>query len=426
MSWQKTAWVGLGLLGVSPAGIVRAEPAGLDLAEAIATAKRGHPEIIRARALVMAADKRVDILGTALNPEVGASVSAGVGAVPPLEFFDPRVSADAGLSLGWTLIDFGRTRAAERAGRRAVEASKVDIAALERDIALGVEEAFYQALAAHELVSVAVVNFEAEKRHREEAERFVAAGQRAAIDVARAKTQEARARTELVRAQAGAQLSLVYLARAMGVGAVPTGVSGAWPTATVEGPVGSRQVGSQLEAALAGRVEVQAAKARIEASERAAEAAELGTAPLLRADARVGVGSRDLETWDPSWTAGLTLSWPFLDGGRSAAEAEAARAEARASEVVLDQLAYVIAAEVQAEEVALVSAAAEVEAANAAREAADVEHRLAEARWKEGLGSGIELADAQARLTATGAERTRAELSRALALVRLKRALGGG
>lgn len=418
MRWQSTTVIALLSVGGSSwVEVARAEPAGLGLAEAIATARSSHPEILRARALVVAADKRVDILGTALNPELAASVSAGVGAVPPLEFFDPRASADAGLSLGWTLVDFGRTRAAERAARRSVEASKVDIAALERDIALGVEEAFYQALAAHELVSVAVVNFEAEKRHREEAERFVQAGQRAAIDVARARTQEARARTELVRAEAGARLSLVYLARAMGVSAVPTGVAGAWPSATVEG---------RVEAALANRVEVQAAKARIEASERAAEAAELGTAPLLRADARVGVGSRDLETWDPTWTAALTLSWPFLDGGRSAAEAEAARAEARANEVVLDQLAYVIAAEVQAEEVALVSAAAEVEAANAAREAADVEHRLAEARWKEGLGSGIELADAQARLTATGAERTRAELSRALALIRLKRALGGG
>lgn len=417
MRWRESLVMALlSVGGPSLVEVARAEPAGLGLADAIATARDKHPEILRARALVLAADKRVDILGTALNPELAASVSTGVGAVPPLEFFDPRVSADAGLTLGWTLVDFGRTRAAERASRRAVEASRVDIAALERDIALGVEEAFYQALAAHELVSVAVVNFEAEKRHREEAERFVQAGQRAAIDVARAKTQEARARTELVRAQAGAQLSLVYLARAMGVSEVPAGVSGAWPTAMVDG---------QVETALAGRVEVQAARARIEASERAAEAAELGTAPILRADARVGVGSRDLETWDPSWTAGLTLSWPFLDGGRAAAEAEAARAEARASEVVLDQLAYVIAAEVQAEEVALVAAAAEVEAAQAAREAAEVELKLAQARWKEGLGSGIELADALARLNVTAADRTRAELSRALALIRLKRALGG-
>lgn len=418
MRWQQMIWASF--LSVGASGPAWAEPgdaAGLRLGDAITTAKAGHPEILRARALVVAADKRVDILGTALNPEVGASVSAGVGAVPPLDFFDPRASADAGLALGWTLVDFGRTRAAERAARRSVEASQVDISALERDIALGVEEAFYQALAAHELVSVAVVNYEAEKRHREEAERFVAAGQRAAIDVARARTQEARAKTELVRAEAGAKLSLVYLARAMGVSTVPAGVAGAWPSAAVE---------ARVEAALANRVEVQAARARIEASERAAEAAELGTAPLLRADARVGFGSRDLETWDPSWTAGLTLSWPFLDGGRSSAEAEAARAEARANEIVLDQLGYVIAAEVQAEEVALVSAAAEVEAASAAREAAEVELKLAEARWKEGLGSGIELADAQARLTATGAERTRAELSRALALIRLKRALGGG
>jgi len=72
----------------------------------------------------------------------------------------------------------------------------------------------------------------------------------------------------------------------------------------------------------------------------------------------------------------------------------------------------------------LASARAELEAADTAREAAQVELQLAEARWKEGLGSGIELADAQTRVALTAAERTRAELSMALAKVRLERARG--
>jgi outer membrane protein len=405
------SWVG----GV---GLAHAEPARVGLDEALSAAARSHPEIVRARALLAAGDKRVDILGTALRPQVSADASLFVGASPPLELWEPRAGADVGVSLGWTLIDFGRTRAAERAARRSIEASRDEIAVLERDIALGVEEAFYQALAAHELVSVAVVGFEAEARHRAEAERFVAAGQRAAIEVARARTQEARARTEVVRAEAAARLALVYLARAMGVSEVPAGVDGGWP-ARAEG-----EVAGAVEAALGQRAEVKVAKARVAASELEAEAAERGVAPIFSANARVGVGSRDLEVWDPTWVAGVNLSWPFLDGGRSSAQAEAARADARAAEVVIDQLGYVIAAEVQAQQVALLSATAEVDAASAAREAAEVELRLAEARWKEGLGSGIELADAQARLTATDAERTRAELSRALAKARFRRSLG--
>lgn len=426
MGLSSVVGVVAGVVVASVAGPVRAEPARVGLDQAIAAARRAHPEILRVKALIAAGDKRVDIIGTALNPMVSADVSASVGATPPLEFWDPQAAAEVGVSLGWTLIDFGRTRAAERAARRSIEASREEIAVLELDITQGVEEAFYQALAAHELVKVAVVGFEAERRHREEAERFVAAGQRAAIEVARARTQEARAKTEVVRAEAGARLSLVYLARAMGVAEVPVGVDGGWPAAVSGGEADpATPTQRALVAAMAQRVEVKVAKTRIEASELEAEAAERGVAPILSANARVGVGSRGLEEWDPSWAAGVTLSWPFLDGGRSSAEAEAARADARAAEVVIDQLAYVIASEVQAQEVALLSAAAEVDAATAAREAAEVELKLAEARWKEGIGSGIELADAQARLTATDAERTRAELSRALAIVRLKRSLGG-
>lgn len=397
-------------------GAARAE-GELTLEAAIARAKASHPDLTRVKASLVAAERRVDVFGAALRPEVGAAASVGAGAFPPMDLWEPDVSVDAGLSLGWTLIDFGRTRAAERAAKKAIDAGREDLKALEQDVALGVTEAFYQALAARELVGVAVVGYQAEKRHREEAERFVQAGQRAAIEVARARTQEARAKTEVVRAEAAANLALVYLARAMGVREVPSGVSGAWAQGGVAEHGGA-------EAALSQRVELAAARQRVEASGLEAEAAETGVAPLLRADARAGFGSRDLDTWGPSFSAQVTLSWPFLDGGRSRALAEAARAEARAAEVGLEQLAVVVSTEVFAQEVALVSAGAEVEAARAAREAAEVELRLAEARWKEGLGSGIELADAQARLTATDADRTRAELSRALALARLRRALG--
>ncbi len=407
------------------ASVVHAQPesTGMTLEAALATAVRSHPEIVRLRAQVDGASARADAIGTTLNPELGAQASVGVGASPPLDFWDPTASANVGIVFGWTVTDFGRTRANERAARQFVQADVESIKAVERDIGLGVEESFFQALAMQELVKVAVVNYEAEKRHREEAERFVAAGQRAAIEVARAKTQEARAKTELVRAEAAARQAHVFLARAMGVREVPSSVVASWPAPGLEGdPVAV--VGAGVDGALGERVEIKAARARVEAARSAVDASELGTAPTLRVSAGAGFGSRDFEEWGPDWVAGVSLNWPFLDGGRTAALTEAARADVRASEAVVDELAYFVAAEVQSQEVALISAGAEVDAARAAREAAEVELRLAEARWREGLGSGIELADAQARLTATDADRTRAELTRALAGVRLKRALG--
>ena len=89
------------------------------------------------------------------------------------------------------------------------------------------------------------------------------------------------------------------------------------------------------------------------------------------------------------------------------------------------ELEVEIASEIRSALEAVASGKAEIEAANALREAAEVELRLAEERWKEGLGSGIELADAQTRLTLAAADRTRAELTLALARARLSRAVIG-
>lgn len=407
---------------VAPSSSLAADPVGVLTLEAARTrALAEHPTLVRLRAQVRAAEARADQIDTVLNPTVAGQVDATFGAQPPSDFGDPDVTVRAGIVGSWTITDFGRASATEDVARASIEASEASILAVERDIAVAVEEAFFVAKAQAELVEVARTTLAGETRHREEAERFVAAGTRAAIEVARAKTQEARARTELVRAEAAARQALVALGLAMGLTRTPAGVEGGWSSVLPDETLGADAI---LARAFEVRPEVVAQRRRVKAAEAAIVAADKGLLPYVGADAQLGVGSVGLEEWNPSWQLGVSFTWPFHDGGRTSLEVAAARADLTAAEVALRELEVGLAAEVGAALEAIVSARAEIDAAQAARDAAEVELRLAEERWREGLGSGIELADAQTRIAITAADRTRAELSLALARARLARALG--
>lgn len=412
------------MLMATPSMVQAAEPVGVLTLDAARTrALEGHPTLLRLRAQVRAAEARADQIGTALNPTLAGQVGADVGGgVPPSEFGDPQATIQAGVAGSWTITDFGRVSALERAARVGIEADEESIKATERDILNAVDEAYWNARASAELVAVAEANLAAETRHREEAQRFVDAGTRAAIEVARAKTQEARAKTEVVRAKTAVRQALVQLGFAMGLAATPDGVDGAWSQPLAEE---SAQIDALATEAYGLRAEVEVQRRRVKAAEAYVAAAEKGQLPFLTADASLGVGAvNPFDDWKPVWNVGVTLTWPFYDGGQTSAAVEAARADLAAAKVVLQELEIGVHAQISSSIEAIVSAKAEIDAAAATREAAEVELKLAEERWKQGLGSGIELADAQTRLLIAASDRTRAELSLALARARLVRAIG--
>ena len=223
-----------------------------------------------------------------------------------------------------------------------------------------------------------------------------------------------------MRARAQAELALVNLGRAMGVTTPPAAIAGDLASVAVEA-TGRDALVAQ---ALGQRDEVRAFEARLRALELSVTAADRGLRPTLGASAQGGVGSVGLEEWKPTWQVGVSLNVPFYDGGRTRAATAAARADLAAARSGLEELHVRVAAEVDLALTALTAAQAEVEAAESARSLAEVQLSLAEARWKQGLGTGIDLADAQTGVALTAAARTQAELSLAVARARLVRALG--
>ncbi|MBU0746571.1 MAG: TolC family protein, partial [Gammaproteobacteria bacterium] len=169
--------------------------------------------------------------------------------------------------------------------------------------------------------------------------------------------------------------------------------------------------------------------------EVAAASAEVGSAqaqryPRLSLSGSVGAGwvrtagvTTDLSTW----TIGpLALSVPLFDGGRRAAQVDAAQARYEEAAALYRARVRQAVSEVEQALVRLQSTAERNASARTAAEGYRVSFDATEARWRGGLASLVELEDA--RRTSLAAENALIALQheRQAAWVALYRAAGGG
>ena len=134
--------------------------------------------------------------------------------------------------------------------------------------------------------------------------------------------------------------------------------------------------------------------------------------------------SSDLWRPQPSWSAGLTLSWMLWDGGKSRANVRIAQAGVMSAIAERDALLVALTTGLESARAEIIANRAAVEASREAVTAAQAQLKLAEARYKQGLGSQIELADAQTAVTTAEGNLIQAEWQLATAWTSLRRALG--
>ena len=182
--------------------------------------------------------------------------------------------------------------------------------------------------------------------------------------------------------------------------------------------------------AIAQRPDIAAAERRVAAASAEIGRAEADRYPRLTLagnilPTRIAINSApalDL----PTWSIGPSLLAPLLDGGRRAANVDAARAQYAAAEA--DYRSRVRGAVREVEEALVRLASATGRAADTATAANGYRSNLAglEARYRAGLASLVELEDARRLAIAGDAALTALEQERVAAWIALYRAVGGG
>ena len=420
-----------------------AGPEVLTLERAIEIAMRQQPSLRQSKAQLEAARGRVDLARVARNPTIVLDASLGsqsrqqatkqqtdpdtgdvtvTGTGRGPDFFTHTDSTGLGAAASWQIYDFGQTAASIRAAELTAEATEASVGTTMLDIRTNVETSYLEAVARRRLIQVAEATVKSEDTHLDQARRFVAAQAKDPIEVAQAQSRDANAKSALAQAQSNEANALANLRSAIGwvePSNAPT-VAANWPTPAEVDPPG---LAALVDDARKHRPEIVQLDRQLAAADANLTAARAERRPVLSARAQTQ-WSPGTDNWspEPSWSAGLTLSWSLFDGGRSAADARIAQANLQGAAAARDALLVSLTSQLDLARSQIIANRANVAASTEAVTAARAQLHLADARYAQGLGSQIELADAQTAVTTAEGNLVQAEFQLATAWAQLHRA----
>ena len=407
----------------------------LTLERAVELALQQQPSLRQGRANVEASRGRVQQARVGYMPTITLSASIGTGSTAPHPcdddetrtcggFFDLSTSTGLAAQANWRIYDFGQTALSVRAAELNADASVASLGATELDIRTGVEQAYLEAVARRRLIVVAEATVKSEETHLDQARKFVKAQAKDPIEVAQAQARAANARSALAQAQSAEAIALANLRAAIGwVDATRSPiVAPTWPTPPAQDPP---ELPALVETSRKGRPEIIALDKQVAAAEANYDAAGAQRRPTLSASAGTQWGPEPSD-WspEPSWSAGLSLSWQLFDGGRAKADQRVARAGIVSAQAQRDALLVGLTSQLDSARSQIVANRANVAASTEAVTAARAQLKLADARYTQGLGSQIELADAQTAITTAEGNLVQAEFQLAAAWAQLRRAIG--
>ena len=428
------------LAGYGPAFAAAPEP--LTLAEAVRKATEDYPASRVSQEQLAAAARginlarasylpRVDLLaqfnrathnnvfGLLLPQSVIPSISG-----PVLEG-DPSTSvwgSAAGVLVSWEPIDFGARGANVEAAESGRDRAAGSLGRTRLDVGRGAADLFLIVLAAGETVRGSRANVERASTLERVVEALVAAELRPGVDQARTRAERALAETQLILAEQALESARISLAQLLGI---PRGELSLESRLLKERPGEMSALAGELSRHPRAR-EQEAVVAEIQAREKALARSYFPRFNLLASSYARGTGARvDGSTADgttglwpevSNWAVGLTISLPVLEIAplhvRREIESYRERAEAARYEQTLRELK----SEMEKAEVGLDAARRIAENTPVQLEAARTAEQQANARYRAGLATIVEVADSERLLT-------QAEIDDALAGLNVWRAL---
>jgi len=324
-------------------------------------------------------------------------------------------------TLQYLLFDGGRT--ASQVGQTA--ANLAAVAAQQRAAADStvqtVANGYYQLLEARRLAEVADEAVRVDQAHVKQAQQFLSAGTVARTDVLRAETTLSNDQAAAIRAHNAADLAEASLDSALdypiGTHLVLTdSIAATAPEISLE---------TLLSAAHANRGELQAAKFAIDAARAAVVVARSGYVPSIALQASEGQEQPQLTTgFHGQLILALNAVWTLYDHGLTAGRIQQAQSQVRTAELAFQAVEQNVDLQVRQAYLNLQAARSNVEAAQRTVAFAEENRRLAEERYKAGVGTAIEIADAQLQATLAEQSLVTALADQQIALVNARYAAG--
>ena len=334
----------------------------------------------------------------------------------------PGNTYEAGFGVRYLLFDGGTRSARVSSAEAELLAANFRHNTTLQDVALAVEEAYYELQAAKLVAKVAGETVTQTQYHVDLARARYKSGLVARSDILKAETEKANADLFLVKANSAVKIAMGRLARTMGMK-----VSQPFEVAEHPEDIRDRELASidlLLDEAARNRPELRAILAQIEARRAEVKETEAQYWPVISIDG--GYGSRD-DTFVPSrdeWSIGISLGLPIFTGFDRTYRLQRARSELAAATAQYEELLRDVELEVWDAYLRIVEADQTIQASEKLVASAEESARVAEGEYSSGVGSIIEIIDAQTVRTTARTQLAQARLNWYTAIARFERAVG--
>jgi len=334
----------------------------------------------------------------------------------------PSTLYGGNLTLEYPLYTGGRLEAQIALAAAAVRGAEATLERTKQEIILQAKLAYYGVLVAQAGVEVAQRTVAQAEETLRIAQARVRAGTSPRFDEIQAEVSVANARQGLVRARNGVAVATQGLAAVMGLPIdTPVRPQEAMGVLPVTAPAAELVARGLKE-----RPELVEHQALVDAAKASIELARAGMRPVVGVVGSISGGASSYGgSVTLTWSVMLAATIPLFDGGVTAARVREAELRLEQLQTVEAQLRQRIELEVRQAALNLSAAGEELATAGATIESAREALRIAQVRFREGVGTNLEVIAAQAALAQAEAARVQALFAFNQARAQLERAVGG-
>jgi len=392
----------LGLAATIPTLAAPPQTPKLTLKDAEALALRNHPLLQAATFEAEAANQVTREEKSAYYPTATASLT-GAGAIP-----DSRIAAgflnnptiynrySNGLEINQLIADFGRTSNLVASARLGAKAASQSAQQTAQDVLLAVNRAYFGVLRGQAVLKVAEETVKARRILADQITTLEKNKLRSLVDVSFAEVDLAQAQLLLVQAQNGEKASYAELADALGL-------ANPQPFDLAEEPMPPAPIADPtnlIVQALQDRPDLSSARFSHEAALRYARAERDLWMPTITATGAAGLTpAYQVPLSDRYAAAGINVNIPIFNGFLFSARHQEANLRAKAADQSMRDLADRISRDVRTAWLDAGTAYQRLAVTAQLLKEATLALDLAQARYKLGLSSIVELSQAQLNLT---------------------------
>ena len=286
-------------------------------------------------------------------------------------------------------------------------------------------KAYYDVLLARELVKVSEEDLQRVRRHLADVEKKRRAGAATDFDVLRARVEVSNVEAELIERRNALHLARAALLKTLGVSQrsqVELSDRLAYEPVKMD-------LATAVAKALRDRPELRQGELAVRLQREALVAARSGWWPAIDAFVKENYAYPDPHSmtnleWDHAWTAGVSASWAIFDGFRTLGRVRQEKAKLDEQRLKLLEAEELVLLDVQQALVSLEDAEQLVKSQSANLERAREGLRLAEAGYRQGVTTEVEVLDARQALSRTRALYYQALHKHMTARLTLERATG--